>query len=214
MRIVLTESSEESARRVAAEILRALAGKPDLVLGLATGSTPIDVYRLLREAHARGEADFSRVRTFNLDEYLDLSSDHPRSYRRFMHEHLFDGLGLAADRVHFPPTTGSDLEARCAAFERDIVQAGGIDVQILGLGRNGHIGFNEPASSLASRTRAVTLCERTLHDNARFFEPGEEQPRPRRDDGHRDDPRRANASCCRRAGKRRRARCAAPSRAR
>lgn len=177
MQVVLTASSAESARLVAQEILDALASKPDLVLGLATGSTPVPVYARLREAAARGEADFSRVTTFNLDEYIGLPVEHPRSYHSFMREHLFEGLRVAADRTAFPPTAGADLPARCAEFEERIRACGGIDLQLLGLGRNGHIGFNEPGSPLDSRTRTVQLCERTLEDNARFFESGEDQPR-------------------------------------
>lgn len=175
MRIILTQDAEEAGALVAEHILGRLAEKPDLVLGLATGSTPIDVYRRLREAHAGG-VDFSRVRTFNLDEYLDLPGEHPQSYRTFMRTHLFDGLNVPAEQIHFPPSEGADLVARCQAYEEAIRAVGGIDIQLLGIGRNGHIGFNEPTSSLASRTRIKTLTERTLADNARFYGPDEEQP--------------------------------------
>jgi len=176
VRITLTQDAEESAALVADYLLERLRAKPDLVLGLATGSTPIGVYRRLREAHARGEADFSRVRAFNLDEYLDLPAEHPQSYRTFMREHLFDGVNVPAEQVHFPPSEGRDLARRCAAYEEAIRATGGIDVQLLGIGRNGHIGFNEPTSSLQSRTRIKTLTERTLRDNSRFYGPDETQP--------------------------------------
>ncbi len=176
MEIVLARDTEDAAAMVAEKILARLRRKPDLVLGLATGSTPIGVYRRLREAHARGEASFARVRTFNLDEYLDVPADHPQSYRTFMRTHLFDGIDLRPENIHFPPADGADLVRRCADYERAIVDAGGIDVQLLGIGRNGHIGFNEPTSSLASRTRVKTLTERTLEDNARFYGPGERPP--------------------------------------
>lgn len=176
MEIVLARDAEDAAARVAAELLGRLRRKPDLVLGLATGSTPIGVYRRLREAHARGEASFARVRTFNLDEYLDIAADHPQSYRAFMRQHLFDGIDIPPGNVHFPPVEGDDLVARCARYEAQIRAVGGIDVQLLGIGRNGHIGFNEPTSSLASRTRIKTLTDRTLEDNARFYAPGEPQP--------------------------------------
>ena len=175
MRVILCDSPERSADLVAGRILAALRQKPELVLGLATGSTPIGVYQRLVDAKRQG-ADFSRVRTFNLDEYLGLPADHPQSYRFFMRTHLFDELGVPEDNIHFPPTEGKDLVRRCAAFEQAIVDAGGIDIQLLGIGRNGHIGFNEPTSSLASRTRLKTLTERTLRDNARFYGPGERQP--------------------------------------
>lgn len=176
MEIVLTRDGEEAAQLVAEVILERLRKKPDLVLGLATGSTPIGVYRRLREAHARGEVSFAQVRTFNLDEYLDVPADHPQSYRTFMRKHLFDGIDIRPENIHFPPSDGGDLVRRCADYERAIVDAGGIDVQLLGIGRNGHIGFNEPTSSLASRTRVKTLTERTLEDNARFYGPGERPP--------------------------------------
>lgn len=176
MKIVLTEDAEHAADLVAGEILAALQAKPDLVLGLATGSTPIGVYRRLREACARGEVSFARVRTFNLDEYLDLPGDHPQSYRYFMRQHLFDGIDLPPAQAHFPPSEGEALARRCAEYEQRIRDEGGIDIQLLGIGRNGHIGFNEPTSSLASRTRIKTLADRTLEDNARFYPAGKEQP--------------------------------------
>jgi len=128
------------------------------------------------EAHRRGAADFARVRTFNLDEYLDLGPDHPQSYRAFMRRHFFDGVNIAPDRIHFPPAEGDSLLERCEEFEEDIRAAGGIDIQLLGIGSNGHIGFNEPTSSLRSRTRVQTLTTKTLLDNGRYYAPGEFQP--------------------------------------
>jgi glucosamine-6-phosphate deaminase len=174
--IILTRDAEHAADLTAQVILARLKAKPDLVLGLATGSTPIGVYRRLREAHARGEASFAHVRTFNLDEYLDVPAEHPQSYRTFMRAHLFEGVDLKPSHIHFPPSEGKDLLRRCGRYEEEIIAAGGIDVQLLGIGRNGHIGFNEPTSSLASRTRVKTLTERTLEDNARFYGPGERPP--------------------------------------
>jgi glucosamine-6-phosphate deaminase len=174
--LVLARDGDHAAALVAEVILERLRAKPDLVLGLATGSTPIGVYRRLREAHARGEVSFARVRTFNLDEYLDLPAEHPQSYRTFMRTHLFEGLDLDPAHIHFPPAEGKDLRRRCAEYEARIADAGGIDVQLLGIGRNGHIGFNEPTSSLASRTRVKTLTDRTLDDNARFYGPNERPP--------------------------------------
>lgn len=176
MRVIECDSQGQAADLVAAQILAALATKPDLVLGLATGSTPIGVYERLVAAHRARRADFSRVRTFNLDEYIGLPGDHEQSYRRFMKCHLFDGLGLTAAQVHFPPTEAADLVAACADYERRIRDCGGIDLQLLGIGSNGHIGFNEPTSSLASRTRVKTLTDKTLADNARFYAAGEAQP--------------------------------------
>jgi glucosamine-6-phosphate deaminase len=176
MELVLTQGPDAAAELVAAEILAFLKQKPDLVLGLATGSTPLEVYRRLASAYHRGEADFSRVRTFNLDEYLDLPAAHPQSYRYFMRKHLFDLINLEPANVHFPPSEGERLLERCRAYEAAIREAGGIDIQLLGIGSNGHIGFNEPTSSLQSRTRIKTLTEKTLKDNSRFYKEGETQP--------------------------------------
>lgn len=176
MRVIECASIETAADLVAGEILVALKRKPGLVLGLATGSTPIPVYERLVLAHRAGEADFSRVRTFNLDEYIGLPSDHPQSYRTFMREHLFDDLRLPLHHIHFPPVEGNELGRACRDYEKAIQAAGGIDIQLLGIGSNGHIGFNEPTSSLASRTRVKTLTDKTLDDNARFYGSGEEQP--------------------------------------
>jgi len=176
MRVLECATPDEAAELVAATILRALRRKPDLVLGLATGSTPVGVYRLLVRAHREQGVDFTRVRTFNLDEYVGLGAEHPQSYRSFMRQHLFAAIGIPAANTHFPPVVGDDLHAACAEYEAAIRSAGGIDLQLLGIGRNGHIGFNEPTSSLASRTRLQTLSERTLADNARFYGPGEPQP--------------------------------------
>ncbi len=176
MRVIECSTRDEAAELVAGEILRALQAKPDLVLGLATGSTPVGVYERLVAAHCAGDADFSEVRTFNLDEYVGLSALHPQSYRTFMREHLFGSIQIQDHNVRFPPVDGFDLRAACEQYERAIVDAGGIDIQLLGIGSNGHIGFNEPTSSLASRTRVKTLTDKTLGDNARFYKEGEMQP--------------------------------------
>jgi glucosamine-6-phosphate deaminase len=176
MRVAICATKDIADDRAAEEILRELRRKPTLVLGLATGSTPLGVYERLVAAHRRQGIDFSRVRTFNLDEYLDLGSDHPQSYRRFMRENLFDHLDIPPENIHFPPAEGNDLEARCQEYEDRIAEAGGIDVQLLGIGGNGHIGFNEPTSSLRFRTCIQTLTPKTLKDNSRFFPHGEFQP--------------------------------------
>jgi glucosamine-6-phosphate deaminase len=165
--------SERAARLVSEEIRR----RPAAVLGCATGSTPIGLYQRLISRHAEEGLDFSGVTTFNLDEYVGLPPEHPQSYWRFMREHFFDQVGIAADRIHIPDGMAADLDAACAAYERSIEEAGGIDLQILGIGSNAHLAFNEPGSSLGSRTRVQILTEKTLADNARFFGEGEAPPR-------------------------------------
>lgn len=175
MEVIVCESAEESADLVASAILEALEAKPDLVLGLATGSTPVGVYARLIASHKEG-ADFSKVRTFNLDEYIGLPSGHPQGYRTFMDKHLFDGLNIPDENIHFPPSDGPELLDRCFNYDELIEELGGIDIQILGIGSNGHIGFNEPTSSLASSTRIKTLTDKTLNDNSRFYGEGEYQP--------------------------------------
>ena len=176
MKVVVCKDSQEGARIVTEEILSALERRPELVLGLATGSTPIGVYQLLKEAHKESGIDFSSVRTFNLDEYCGLGEGHPQSYRAFMREHLFNDLNIPDENIHFPPNEGPGLGEKCLRHEEEIIEAGGIDIQLLGIGSNGHIGFNEPTSSLASRTRIKTLTEKTLRDNSRFYEDPAEQP--------------------------------------
>jgi glucosamine-6-phosphate deaminase len=164
---------EEAAKIIAAQVRT----KPASVLGLATGSTPIGVYSLLAAMHREKGLDFSRVSTFNLDEYVGLPSSHPQSYREFMRQHLFSQVNVAPERIHFPDGLAKDVPAHCAEYEAAIRQAGGIDLQLLGIGSDGHIGFNEPASSLASRTRIKTLTPRTVKDNARFFGSVDQVPR-------------------------------------
>ena len=161
MKIRLTHSADHAADLVAHEILTQLRAKPNLVLGLATGSTPIGVYKRLVDAHQRGAASFAR---------------HPQSYRFFMQRHLFDAIDIPTAHIHFPPSEGNNLIRRCQQFETEIEDAGGIDIQLLGIGSNGHIGFNEPTSSLRSRARIKTRTPKTLQDNARFYAPDETQP--------------------------------------
>ncbi len=176
--LVMLERTYEDMSLAAAEILTdRLRRKPDLVLGLATGSTPLGLYKELIRRHIQEGLDFSKVTTFNLDEYVGLPPSHDQSYHYFMQEALFDHITLHPDRVHVPDGLARDIEAFCEWYEERIRQAGGIDVQILGIGSNGHIAFNEPGSSLGSRTRIKTLTERTIRDNARFFAKLDEVPR-------------------------------------
>ena len=160
----------QTARRIAAR----LAAQPRAVLGLATGGTMKPVYAALREGLGPGPVQFT---SFNLDEYVGLPASHPQSYAHYMRAHLFDAVGLPAERAHLPRGDAADPVAEAARYEAAIAAAGGIDLQLLGLGANGHIGFNEPTSSLGSRTRVKTLTRKTVDDNARFFAPGETVPR-------------------------------------
>ena len=177
MEVIIQPNAEEVSREAARIFARQLREKPASVLGLATGSTPLGLYRELVAMHENGALDFSRVTTFNLDEYVGLAPDHPQSYAAFMREHLFEKINARAEAIHLPSGLATDIAAHCADYENAITQAGGIDLQLLGLGSDGHIGFNEPSSSLRSRTRLKTLTPRTIADNARFFSSPEEVPR-------------------------------------
>ena len=174
---IVIQPTAEAASIVAAKIIAQLVRrKPDAVLGLATGSTPLATYRELVRMHREDALDFSRVRTFNLDEYVSLPHEHPQSYHAFMNENLFRHINVPRENIRIPNGLAADVPAECAAYEAAIRAAGGIDLQILGIGTDGHIGFNEPSSSLASRTRIKTLTARTRSDNARFFGSAESVP--------------------------------------
>jgi glucosamine-6-phosphate deaminase len=153
-----------------------LATRPDSVFGLATGSTPLSLYKELIASNRRGEISFREVKTFNLDEYMDLPPDHLQSYRYFMDREFFSQIDIDRNNTRVPPGDADNPLLACRAYEEAIRNAGGIDIQLLGIGRNGHIGFNEPSSCLTSRTRVKTLTAETIADNARFFEAGEFQP--------------------------------------
>jgi len=154
-----------------------LREKPDSVIGFATGSTPAGLYSRLVDEHRGGRLDFAQVTTFNLDEYVGLPPDHAQSYHHFMWSHLFAHINVDPSRVHIPGGTADGIDETCRRFEEAIEQAGGIDLQVLGIGANGHLAFNEPGSSLGSRTRPKPLTESTIRDNARLFDDPEEVPR-------------------------------------
>ena len=163
---IIIQPTAEAATEIAARIIaKLLREKPDAVLGLATGSTPLRLYQKLADM----KLDWSRATTFNLDEYTGLPREHPQSYHSFMWENLFRHINIRPENIHIPDGNAADIPAMCADYEKAIRDAGGIDLQLLGIGSDGHIGFNEPSSSLASRTRIKTLTERTRRDNARFF---------------------------------------------
>jgi glucosamine-6-phosphate deaminase len=172
MEIIIQPTHEASAEVAARIIARQLRDKPDAVLGLATGSTPLSLYRILIGM----KLDWSRVTTFNLDEYIGLPREHPQSYHSFMWENLFRHVNIRPENIHIPDGNAPDVPAFCAAYEESIRAAGGIDIQVLGIGTDGHIGFNEPTSSLASRTRIKTLTPQTRRDNARYFGSENEVP--------------------------------------
>ena len=167
-RVTVFADADAVARALARRVADAVAANSRLVLGLPTGRTPLAFYRELVARHAQG-ADFSRVTTFNLDEFLGIPASHPGSYRSFMEEHLFRHVNVRPECRHFLNGSAPDAEAECARYEREIADAGGIDLQILGIGTNGHIGFNEPAPALAARTHRVTLKEETRRSNAALF---------------------------------------------
>ena len=169
MKITVLQSSDAVASALAERLASVLRAKADAILGLASGRTPVDGYAEMQRLHAAGKMDWSRTSTFNLDEFAGIQNDHPGSFRTFMDDHLFRGVNLRAERIHFLDGAASDLDAECDRYEADIAAAGGIDLQILGIGSNGHIGFNEPGDDLPVRTHRVRLAESTRRDNAALF---------------------------------------------
>jgi glucosamine-6-phosphate deaminase len=167
--VSIFDTADEASAALASRVARALAERPDIVLALPTGRTPIAAYAELRRLHAAGKADFSRATTFNLDEFAGVAASHPGSFRTFMERHLFAGVNLDPARIHFLDGAAPDLDAECDRYEDEIAAAGGIDLLLLGIGANGHIGFNEPADQLVARTHRVRLAESTTRDNAALF---------------------------------------------
>jgi glucosamine-6-phosphate deaminase len=170
MRVRVFRTADALARALASDIARRLTVSPNLVLGLPTGATPIPLYRELVRLHQRGRVDFRRAATFNLDEFIGIAPDDSHSYRAFMQRHLFDRVDLAPRRIHFLNGAAPNVTQECERYERAILRSGGIDVQILGLGTNGHIGFNEPGRALQARTHRTRLKPATRRANARWFE--------------------------------------------
>jgi len=176
MQIHIYQTPELAAAAAATIIASQIMGKPSTVLGLPTGSTPVLTYRELIRMNREGVVDFSLVKTFNLDEYVGLSGEHPQSYRRFMNENLFDHINIDKAKTYVPSGIG-DVEENALAYEAAITRAGGIDLQFMGIGRNGHIGFNEPADSYPDCTSIIELTESTINANKRFFDSADEVPR-------------------------------------
>jgi glucosamine-6-phosphate deaminase len=177
MEVIIQQTPAIAAQRAAALIARAIREKPNLVLGLATGGTPLVLYDELVRLNRTEGLDLSHLTTFNLDEYLGIAPTHPASYRRFMQENLFDRTNIDPRRTFVPDGMTTDIRRHCREYENRIRDAGGIDIQVLGIGTDGHIGFNEPTSSLSSRTRDKVLTEQTRRDNARFFSSLDDVPR-------------------------------------
>jgi glucosamine-6-phosphate deaminase len=168
-RVVILADARAVARELARRVGETLRAKPDLVLGLPTGRTPLLLYQELVELHRRGEADFNRAITFNLDEFLGVAPEHPGSYRSYIRRFLFDHVNANPSRTNFLDGAAADPQEECERYEREIDRAGGIDLQILGIGTNGHIGFNEPAAELEARTHRVRLKPETRRSNAALF---------------------------------------------
>jgi len=174
---MIIQPDAETASRIAARLVAKLVrAKPDAVLGFATGDTPLLLYKELARLHKAEGLDFSRVTTFNLDEYIGVEPDHPCSYTRFMMENLFNHINVRPEKIHILNGMTKNIPEECARYEKAICDAGGIDLQVVGIGADGHIGFNEPSSSLSSRTRLKTLTDETRRDNARFFANASEVP--------------------------------------
>lgn len=177
MRVIIESSGEAASLRAARFVADLVRKKPACVLGLATGGTPTGTYKELIRLHLEEGLDFSQVTTFNLDEYVGLAPAHEQSYRYFMQQQLFDHINIDPTKTNVPDGRALDFEAHCQLYEQKIKDSGGIDLQILGIGSDGHIAFNEPGSSLGSRTRLKSLASETVRDNARFFGGEDKVPR-------------------------------------
>ena len=176
-KLIICEDYDEMSKKAAGIVLEQLKKKPNSVLGLATGSTTMGMYMELIGAYKRGEIDFSQVMTFNLDDYYKISRDNEQSFWREMRKDFFDGVNIKDENINIPNCQGDDYRSFCREYEEKIKAVGGIDLQVLGIGRNGHIGFNEPGSSFDSRTRKVGLTESTISANSRHFRDESEVPR-------------------------------------
>lgn len=176
MQFIIEETYEDVSRAAADIIAEQIQSKPAAVLGLATGSTPIGTYEELVAKFKRGEVSFKDITTFNLDEYAGLDGDHDQSYRWFMNYHLFDNVDIDKVRTHVPSGNSDDPEKMCEDYEKAIEEAGGVDLQLLGLGHNGHIGFNEPCDEFPVATHYVELTRSTIEANSRLFNSIDEVP--------------------------------------
>ncbi|HMA59697.1 MAG TPA: glucosamine-6-phosphate deaminase [Halanaerobiales bacterium] len=177
MRVLIEKDYNEMSKKAAYLVKKQINDKPDSVLGLPTGSTPLKMYKVLIEMYRRGEVDFSEVTTFNLDEYYGLPFDHSQSYHYYMWNNFFDHINIKDENVHILDGMTENIDQERIEYETKIKNAGGINLQVLGIGPNGHIGFNEPSETLNDKTHLVTLTEETRESNSRFFDSKDEVPK-------------------------------------
>lgn len=176
MKLIVTENYEELSKVAAGEMANVIKSNPKAILGLATGGSPVGMYKELIRMNKDGEVDFSDITTVNLDEYIGLSGDHPQSYRYFMNTNLFNHININKNNTYVPNGLAQDIEKECKAYDAKIAELGGTDVQLLGVGTNGHIAFNEPDEALVSGSHLTGLTEDTIKANARFFNSIDEVP--------------------------------------
>lgn len=176
MRIIVVDNYEEMSKKSASMIASQVILKPNSVLGLATGDTPLGMYKELIKLYNHNEVDFKEVRTFNLDEYYGLNRENPQSYYTYMINNLFNNINIKRENINIPSGMAKNIDAACKEYESKIKEAGGIDMQVLGIGGNGHIGFNEPDVNFEAETHLVNLDEQTIEANSRFFESIEDVP--------------------------------------
>jgi glucosamine-6-phosphate deaminase len=177
MEVIVRPTTQDAVELTAKVIADAIKAKPDMTLGLATGRTMEALYAKLAEMHKNDDLDFSKTKSFNLDEYAGMAPEDVNSYRYYMNKHLFNNINIDIANTHLPVGNAPDLEVECQKYEDDIVACGGIDLQLLGIGRSGHIGFNEPLSPFRSRTRAVGLTPTTYEQNSPLFDNPEDMPK-------------------------------------
>lgn len=177
MKIIVTKNYDELSKVAANEMAIVIKNNPKAILGLATGGSPIGMYKELIRMNKEGEIDFSKITTVNLDEYVGLSGDHPQSYRYFMNENLFNHINIDKNNTYVPNGLAENIEEECKNYDKKIADLGGTDVQLLGIGNNGHIAFNEPADDLVSGTHLTNLTQATIEANARFFDSIDEVPK-------------------------------------
>ena len=170
MRILVCKNYDEMSKKAAQIISSQVVLKSDSILGLATGSTPIGMYKNLVDMYNKGEIDFSEVKTFNLDEYYQLPKDNIQSYYYFMHENLFNHINIKKENINIPDGMNEDVNVECANYDEAIKKIGGVDIQVLGIGNNAHIGFNEPNDAFIKNTHLVDLKKSTIEANSRFFD--------------------------------------------